>query len=98
MRAVLLLCVASACSAPTGPYCAQHVDDDGGLIAGEGTALCRELREQPVCDTPGETARFERDGLGTRLVGGTYALCDDALHVVCPDRAVAPRCLAPPPD
>lgn len=97
MRAALALAVlVSACGGGTGPYCAAHVGDDGGIVPGEGTALCRDLRQQPVCDAEGDTARFERDGLGTRLVGGSYAICDESLVVVCGDRSVAPRCIDTP--
>lgn len=91
---IAIVLALAGCSSPTGPYCAQIVGDDGGIVPGAGTALCRDLHEQPVCDAPGDTARFERDGLGrTQLVGGSYAICDMDLTVVCADRSVGPRCI-----
>ncbi len=80
-----------ACGSEPNPYCAEYVGPGG---AGPGVPLCRELREQAVCDTAPDTARFERDGAGVaRLVGGQYAICDDALEIVCPDRTALPRCI-----
>lgn len=92
MRALgVVACVLAlaACGEEIDPYCSE-VDDP----TGRGVALCRDGLEQPVCDAPGETARFERDPAGVaRLVGGEMAFCDDSRQVVCADRAVAPRCI-----
>jgi hypothetical protein len=96
VRAAVIVAVAAAvaaCAPPPDPYCTE-VDDPSG----RGIALCRDDHEQPVCDDPGGTARFERDAMGmVRLVGGAFAMCDEARQVVCLDRAVLPYCL-PEPD
>lgn len=79
----------AGCGSEVDPYCSE-VDDPSG----RAVALCRDGHEQPVCDEPGETARFERDSAGvSRLVGGTMALCDESREVVCADRTTAPRCI-----
>ena len=81
--------VLAACESEIDPYCSE-VDDPSG----RGVALCRDGHEQPVCDDPGETARFERDAAGvSRLVGGEMARCDESRQVVCADRTTSPRCI-----
>lgn len=86
--------VALGCGGGPDPYCSEYDD-----MTGRGVALCRDLSARPVCDAPGDTARFERDASGNlRLVGGDPATCDEARAVVCADPDVLPRCVVEPSD
>ena len=85
----------AGCAASPDPYCADY--GTGGPMP--GVALCRDLHQDPVCDGPADMARWEIDGGGVhRLVGGSLAICDDALQVVCADRVAIPYCLPQPDD
>ncbi|MDQ3035682.1 MAG: hypothetical protein M3Y87_24970 [Myxococcota bacterium] len=87
--ALLALCAGQACGPEPDPYCTDYDD-----VTGRAVALCRDLAQQPVCDAPADTARFERDSGGmVRLVGGSAAICDDDRQIVCPDEMGAPYCL-----
>jgi hypothetical protein len=94
-RTLTLALTLAACAAEPDPYCADY--GTGGPMP--GVPLCRDLHLDPVCDDEGDMARWELDGAGVhRLVGGTLAICDDALQVVCAVREVVPYCLPQPVD
>lgn len=80
------------CASPPPYQCSSPIDSSG-----RGLALCHESNDTPVCDAPGDTARYEANAMGmTVLVGGTTAVCDTDDQVVCPDRTVVPHCIFDP--
>ena len=83
-----------ACASPPPYACSSPIDPSG-----RGLALCHDPMQTPVCDAPGDMARYEETTLGsTRLVGGTTASCDSSNQVVCNDRTVLPHCITRPID
>lgn len=74
------------------PYCSDFVDETGRAVV-----FCPGPRDEPVCDEPGDEARFEMSELGFRLVGGQRASCDDEDVVVCPMGTLEPPyCITDP--
>lgn len=93
MRTVVLAAVLlGACAAPPPYLCSTPID-----ASGRGLALCREGTQTPVCDAPGDHARYETNLMGGyTLQGGTTANCDTSNQVVCSDRTVLPHCITEP--
>ncbi|MFK7985442.1 MAG: hypothetical protein AB8I08_05385 [Sandaracinaceae bacterium] len=95
----VLLCVSglftgsmlSGCD--NGPYCGEFED-----MAGRRVAFCPNPRQDPVCDLPGEEARFEEGpGGGLTLVGGERGSCNAEGIVVCPMGTIGePYCITDP--
>ena len=87
----VLLALAALGCAQVDPYCSVIIDATGAPVA-----FCREAREAPICDLPGEIARYEESATGFVLVGGAPARCSAASNEVeCPD-GNAPRCIPDP--
>lgn len=73
-------------------YCSDFDDATGRAVA-----FCDDPRQSPVCNLPGEEARFEEGTRGTELTGAEYATCDEAREVVCPFGTVEPPfCITEP--
>ncbi len=81
----------SACG-PAEPYCGLPLD-----ITMRQTVYCPDSNEDPVCDLPGDEARYEDTASGLRLTGGMPAVCDADDAVTCPGGTVGPpRCIRDP--
>lgn len=85
----IALCLA-ACAAPPPLGCTSAIDGSG-----RGIPICNASNEIPVCDLPGQMARFTTTTTAS-LEGGTLALCDSSNQIVCSDRTVLPHCLTRP--
>lgn len=74
------------------PYCSNFVDGTG-----RAAAYCPGPRDEPVCDEPGDEARFEEGASGVQLVGGQRATCNAEDEVVCPTGTLdPPYCITDP--
>ena len=87
----LALLAAAGC----GPdyYCSEFDDATGRPVV-----FCSNPRAEPVCDLPGDEARFEEDPeMGLVLVGAERAECSSEREVVCPMGTVGdPYCIIDP--
>jgi hypothetical protein len=95
MRSVVFgLLLLAGCAAPPPYTCSTPIE-----MSGRGLALCRDPMQTPVCDAPGDMARYEMATMaGYVLHGGTIASCDSSNQVVCADRTVLPHCIVHPLD
>ena len=86
----LVLLAAAGC----GPdyYCSEFDD-----VTGRPVVFCDNPRAEPVCDLPGDEARFEEGDMGLTLVGAERATCNTDREVVCPMGTVdPPYCIIDP--
>jgi hypothetical protein len=76
---VALAASAAAAGCSNAPFCGEFVD-----LTGRPAVYCPGPRDEPVCDFPDQTARFEVGTRGWELVGGARATCSSEGEVVCP--------------
>lgn len=74
------------------PLCSEWVD-----ATGYPAAYCPSMDQTPVCDAPGEEARFEESGGEVVLIGGDDAQCTMSFELECPPGTTGePYCLTVP--